>query len=184
MEIQNKCILHECINYSNLLANEFDFVLSSQLQPVVKIYLGWLWQFALLWIVCSISTNAWIELRWHLKGCDVFDDLQRLILCFSIFHISVTTPHPNRKPPTLRRWLLQIHFVTVDNVNLVNATQFLCFLLWQVKYIPEYQLYYLLKWVSVQKNEQKIIIFQKSWLAETILGKDHPKNFNFAVCSV
>ena len=138
MEIQNKCILHEYINYSNLLANEFDFVLSSQLQPVVKIYLGWLWQFALLWIVCSISTNAWIELRWHLKGCDVFDDLQRLILCFSIFHISVTTPHPNRKPPTLRRWLLQIHFVTVDNVNLVNATQFLCFLLWQVKYIPEY----------------------------------------------
>lgn len=85
--------------------------------------------------VCNFSTQAWIEHRRHLEGCKVFNGFRRLCLCLSIFHISVATPHPDHKSPTIRRWLSQIQFIPVNYIVLVNAFQCFCFFLWQVKYV-------------------------------------------------
>ena len=86
--------------------------------------------------VLNFSITVRIELRWHLKGCKVPNDLHRLRRCFSLFHISVTTPDTNCKSPTLGRRWLQIRFVKVDNILLSKASDLFSYLYWPVIHIP------------------------------------------------
>lgn len=103
----------------------------------------YLWRY-IFHLACS--TKAWVKHTRRLKSFKVFNGYYRFRWRLGLQQVRLTTPYSNCESSTFGRRFLQICFVPIYNVTLLNAFQFLCFLLGEIEHVPEQKWYCIIGW--------------------------------------